>query len=73
VSADLSGLFGEATAARLPAGTDELGGWRVADGKLEGSGDPVDALRLLTGVYWNGGEVTAGSDAARDLLSGWGL
>jgi HAD superfamily hydrolase (TIGR01450 family) len=73
VSADLSGLFGEASAARIPAGTDELGGWRLADGKLEGSGEPVDALRLLTGVYWNGGKVDGGSDAARELLAGWEL
>src|SRR6185436_19331771 len=42
VSADLSGLFGEASAARIPVATDELGGWRLADGKLEGSGTPVD-------------------------------
>jgi HAD superfamily hydrolase (TIGR01450 family) len=73
VSADLSGLFGEASAARIPAGTDELGGWRLTDGKLDGSGEPVDALRLLAGVYWDGGQVEPGSDAARDLFAGWGL
>ena len=72
VSADLSGLFGEASAARLPAGSDELGGWRLADGRLEGSGDPVDALRLLTGFTWDGGKAQAGSDEARELLTGWG-
>jgi hypothetical protein len=107
VTADLSGLFGDASAARLPAGPDVLGGgrvpegeaagserlgggrvpegeaagserlgesgWRIVDGKLDGSGEPVDALRLLTGIYWNGGKVEAGSDAARELLSHWGL
>ncbi|MEU7908938.1 HAD-IIA family hydrolase [Actinoplanes sp. NPDC049118] len=73
VAADLSGLFGEAEAARIPAAREELGGWRLAPGKLTGSGTPVDALRLLTGVYWNGGEVQAGSDEARELLTGWGL
>ncbi|AGZ44258.1 HAD-IIA family hydrolase [Actinoplanes friuliensis] len=73
VSADLSGLFGDADAARIPVTADTLGGWQVADGKLTGSGTPVDALRLLTGVYWNGGEVKACSDEARDLLTGWGL
>ena len=88
VAADLSGLFGEASAARLPAGavglgggrvsdgqagTERLGGWRIVDGKLDGSGEPVDALRLLTGIYWNGGKVEAGCDAARELLSHWGL
>jgi glycerol-1-phosphatase len=73
VSADLSGLFGEESAARIPAGADDLGGWQLTDGKLEGSGDPVDALRLLAGVYWDGGEVKAGSDAARELYSSWGL
>jgi HAD superfamily hydrolase (TIGR01450 family) len=73
VSADLSGLFGEASAARVPADQDEIGGWRVSGGKLEGAGAPVDALRLLTGVYWDGDEVKAGSDEARELLTGWGL
>ncbi|MEU4219742.1 HAD-IIA family hydrolase [Actinoplanes sp. NPDC026623] len=73
VAADLSGLFGEAGAARIPAGADELGGWRLAPGKLAGSGTPVDALRLLAGVYWGGGTVQAGSDEARELLTGWGL
>ena len=73
VSADLSGLFGEASAARLPAGADELGGWRLADGRLEGSGDPVDALRLLTGFTWDGGKAQAGSDEASELLTGWGV
>jgi glycerol 3-phosphatase-2 len=73
VAADLSGLFREASAARLPVEADELGGWRLADGKLEGSGDPVDALRLLAGFVWDGGKAQAGSDAAREVFSGWGL
>jgi glycerol 3-phosphatase-2 len=73
VSADLSGLFGDASAARVPVAQTELGGWRVSGGHLEGAGEPVDALRLLTGVYWDGGEVKAGSDEATKLLSGWGL
>jgi glycerol 3-phosphatase-2 len=73
VAADLSGLFGDAEAVRIPVGGDELGGWRLASGKLSGSGTPVDALRLLVGVYWGGGEVRAGSDEARELLTGWGL
>ena len=55
------------------AGSGGLGGWRVVDGRLDGSGAPVDALRLMTGVYWNGGKVEAGSDAARELFSQWGL
>lgn len=73
VANDVSGLFGSADAARIPAGADELGGWRLASGRLEGSGTPVDALRLLARVYWNGGEARAGSDEARELLTGWGL
>ena len=73
VSADLSGLFGEASAARIPDGTDEVGGWQLAGGKLAGAGEPVDALRLLAGVYWKGGKVEPGSDAARELFSGWAL
>jgi glycerol-1-phosphatase len=61
-------------------GADELGGWRLvrgdADVRLDGSGDPVDGLRLLCGATWSGtavDDVRAGSDEARELLTGWGL
>jgi glycerol-1-phosphatase len=78
VAADLSGLFRPDDAARVPlAGTDTAGGWRLAreDGavRLAGAGDPVDALRLLTGPAWEGAEIRAGSAEARELLTGWGL
>ncbi|MEV6601935.1 HAD-IIA family hydrolase [Actinoplanes sp. NPDC051346] len=76
VCADLSGLFGSAEAARIPhdgagAGGGEAGGWRLADGRLEGAGSPVDALRLLAGSVWNGGEPRAGSDEAAKLIGDW--
>ncbi|MFC3386336.1 HAD-IIA family hydrolase [Couchioplanes caeruleus subsp. azureus] len=71
VCADLSGLFGAAEAARIPAGGGEAGGWRLADGRLEGEGSPVDALRLVAGCVWDGGEPRAGSDRAGELLKEW--
>ena len=81
VAADLAGLFADADAVRVPAGdAGALGGWRLSrDGdevRLDGAGDPVDALRLLCGVTWSGTateDVRAGSDAAREVLTGWGL
>ncbi|MEU8243292.1 HAD-IIA family hydrolase [Actinoplanes missouriensis] len=80
VAADLSGLFRPADEARVPATGSEAGGWRVSrDGDravLDGSGDPVDALRLLCGVTWDGvpvAAVEAGSPAAGELLRDWGV
>jgi HAD superfamily hydrolase (TIGR01450 family) len=80
VAADLSGLFRPAQDARLPLRLPEAGGWSVTvDGdraKLDGTGDPVTALRLLCGATWNGVPVTEiepiSPDAAA-LLDGWGL
>ncbi|GAA2709873.1 MULTISPECIES: HAD-IIA family hydrolase [Actinoplanes] len=78
VSADLSGLFRPADQARVPAA--EVDGWQVTrDGDravLTGSGDPVDALRLLCGVTWDGvpvANIAADSDEATKVLNGWGL
>lgn len=81
VAADLSGLFASQGAVQVPAGdADGLAGWRLnRDGgevRLDGAGDPVDALRLLCGATWKGtaaDEVRAASDAAREVLTGWGL
>ena len=77
VAADLSGLFQPETASRVPFAGDDLGGWQISSGDqtvtLTGDGDPVDALRLLTGPAWAGAEIRAGSDRARAVLSGWGL
>jgi HAD superfamily hydrolase (TIGR01450 family) len=79
VANDVTGLFDPGDAARVPA-KDALGGWRLArDGdqvRLEGAGEPVDALRLLCGPCWDGADVSdvrAGSDRAREVLTGWGL
>lgn len=85
VAADLSALFRPVSGSRLPGPADaadgvESGGWRVTrDGDkavLDGSGDPVEALRLLCAVTWTGvavGAITAGSGGARELLRSWGL
>ncbi|BCJ41367.1 acid sugar phosphatase [Actinoplanes ianthinogenes] len=78
VAADLSGLFRPADQAEVPAA--EVNGWHLARqadrATLSGSGDPVDALRLLCGATWDGvpaTNLTAGSEAATDLLRSWGL
>ncbi|HWS35500.1 MAG TPA: HAD-IIA family hydrolase [Actinoplanes sp.] len=80
VTADLSGLFGAAEDCRVPVSGPEAGGWRVSRqddrAELDGSGDPVDALRLLCGVTWTGvplTNITATSGEARELLASWGL
>ncbi|SDT79901.1 HAD-IIA family hydrolase [Actinoplanes derwentensis] len=80
VAADLSGLFRPADGARVPAPGSEAGGWRVVrEGSrvsLDGSGDPVDALRLLCGATWTGvplSGVTPVSGEARELLNAWGV
>jgi hypothetical protein len=79
VAADLAGLFAPTQSLR-PADGGELGGWRVRADEavvvLDGAGDPVDALRLLCGATWSGtavADVRAGSDEAREVLTGWGL
>jgi glycerol 3-phosphatase-2 len=58
----------------------EAGGWRVVrDGEratLDGSGDPVTALRLLCAVTWDGvpvSAIVAASSEAEALLRSWGL
>jgi HAD superfamily hydrolase (TIGR01450 family) len=78
VAADLTGLFRPDTAARIPLeDTYELGGWQLTREdkavRLAGSGDPVDALRLLTGPAWDGAEIHPDSPAARELLTSWGM
>jgi glycerol 3-phosphatase-2 len=63
LATDLSGLFDVDEAVRVPeldAAADgaDAGGWRVtrheAGLELTGSGDPVDALRLLCAATWSG-------------------
>jgi HAD superfamily hydrolase (TIGR01450 family) len=78
VAAGLSALFGPEDAARIPAkDTDDLEGWRLTrnggTAVLDGTGDPVDALRLLCPAAWDGAEVGAASDEARQVVDGWGL
>ena len=78
VAADLKGLLRPDDTARIPLeDIGELGGWRLTREdkavRLAGSGDPVDALRLLTGPAWDGAKIHAGSEAARELLTGWGM
>ena len=77
LAADLSGLFAEPDAVRVPVDGDETGGWKLTrDGdsvRLDGSGEAVDALRLLCGPAWSGAQLRAGSDEARRVFSEWGL
>ncbi|BEL12704.1 HAD-IIA family hydrolase [Actinoplanes sichuanensis] len=84
VGADLSALFRPADESRLPnpgeSAWTEIGGWHLTgagDGvALNGSGSPVDALRLLCSATWSGtalSAVTAASDEARELLKSWDL
>jgi glycerol 3-phosphatase-2 len=80
VAADLSALFRPAADARVPAAGDDAGGWRLfregGSATLTGSGDPVDALRLLCAATWDGvpvSAVTAASSEAGHLLESWGL
>jgi glycerol 3-phosphatase-2 len=80
VAANLSGLFRPAGELRVPLDAEESGGWRVTregdSAGLDGSGDPVTALRLLCAVTWDGVPVSslrAVSDEARDLFATWGL
>ena len=81
VAADVSGLFVAGDDLRVPVkDADEVGGWRVvregAQIRLDGSGNPIDALRLLCGVVWDGVDVAnvhAGSDDAGTLLADWRL
>ncbi|GAA1585703.1 HAD-IIA family hydrolase [Actinoplanes couchii] len=78
VAADLSGLFRAADDLRVPVSGSEAGGWSVSrEGSrvsLDGSGDPVDALRLLCAATWSGvplSGIDPVSAEARDLLLGW--
>jgi HAD superfamily hydrolase (TIGR01450 family) len=77
VAGDLSGLFDAASAATVPA--HEVDGWRLEDRggqRLAGDGTAVDALRLLCGLAWSGGDgtkVQPDSPAARDALHTLGL
>jgi ribonucleotide monophosphatase NagD (HAD superfamily) len=75
VAPDLAGLFDVASAAAVPP--DEVEGWRLEDGpRLAGDGAAIDALRLLCGLAWSGGDaakVTPDSPAARDALHSLGL
>jgi glycerol 3-phosphatase-2 len=78
VANDVTGLFGPADAARVPA--EDVPGWQLTrDGdkiRLAGAGEPVDALRLLSGPCWDGvaaQDIEPASDAAKERLTGWGI
>jgi glycerol 3-phosphatase-2 len=80
VAADLSALFRPAAEARVPAAGGEAGGWQLsregASATLKGSGEPVDALRLLCAATWDGvpaSAVVPASPEAGQLLESWGL
>jgi TorA maturation chaperone TorD len=65
LAADLGGLFAAADEVRVPPKEST---WRVTEGRLSGSGDPVAALRVLAGsTTLDGAPVADGSDAERAL------
>jgi HAD superfamily hydrolase (TIGR01450 family) len=65
LAADLGGLFRPADEVRVPPKEST---WRVSDGRLSGSGDPVAALRVLAGSSTLDGPPAAdGPDAERAL------
>ncbi|MGC9669716.1 HAD-IIA family hydrolase [Planosporangium sp. 12N6] len=65
LAADLGGLFAPADEVRVPPKDST---WRVSDGRLSGSGDPVAALRVLAGATaLDGAPAADGPDAERAL------
>jgi ribonucleotide monophosphatase NagD (HAD superfamily) len=65
LAADLGGLFAPVDEVRVPPKEST---WRVSDGRLSGSGDPVAALRVLAGsATLDGAPVADGPDAERAL------
>ncbi|GAA1897961.1 HAD-IIA family hydrolase [Asanoa iriomotensis] len=68
VAKDLAGLFDDVETLAV---TGEGTGWRVTDGRLEGHGDPIAALRTIAAAAWSGTDVThlegAGDEAASAL------
>jgi ribonucleotide monophosphatase NagD (HAD superfamily) len=73
VAADLAGLFDDVETLAITA---EGTGWRVRDGKLDGHGDPVAALRTLCAAAWAGQNVSGirgATEEAAATLRGLGL
>jgi HAD superfamily hydrolase (TIGR01450 family) len=65
LAADLGGLFAPPDEVRVPPKEST---WRVSDGGLSGSGDPVAALRVLAGsATLDGAPAADGPDAERAL------
>lgn len=81
VAADVTALLAPEESARVPVrDADGAGGWRLErDGervRLDGSGEPLDAVRLLSGPCWDGvavADVRAASAAASEILTAWRL
>ncbi|GIF78623.1 HAD-IIA family hydrolase [Asanoa siamensis] len=73
VATDLAGLFEDVETLAIGA---EGTGWRVTDGKLDGHGDPVAALRTICAAAWDGTDVSAltgATDEAGAVLRTLGL
>ena len=66
VARDLTGLFDDVETLAIK-GTDT--GWRVADGRLDGHGDPMAALRTIAAAAWEGVDVSAISGASDEATS----
>ena len=55
VAEDLAGLFDDMETLAITA---EGTGWQVTDGRLDGHGDPIAALRAICAAAWSGTDVT---------------
>ncbi|WP_079062919.1 HAD-IIA family hydrolase [Streptacidiphilus griseoplanus] len=78
VAADLRALLApQPEVAALGDGAYRCGGWTasVSEGqlRLEGGGDPYDALRALCGTAWTAAEHGGGTPDARKVLAELGL
>jgi HAD superfamily hydrolase (TIGR01450 family) len=66
VARDLAGLFEDVATLAITGGDT---GWHVADGRLEGHGDPIGALRTIAAAAWDGTDVRAISGAGDEATS----
>ena len=66
VARDLAGLFDDVATLAIKAGDT---GWRIADGRLDGHGDPIAALRTIAAAAWTGTDMSALSGATDEATT----
>ncbi|GIF53814.1 HAD superfamily hydrolase (TIGR01450 family) [Asanoa ferruginea] len=74
VARDLAGLFDDVATLAI-TGNGETG-WRISEGRLDGHGDPIAALRTIAAAAWDGTDVSAlsgATDEAAKALRALGL